>query len=333
MHRPNREHKPRNRNRSIWYQLLYGTFDTESIMPRLFRSSLILGLLFVLAVVRPADVKAQEFNCNVSVNYVNLTGNDFSFLNELGERMGEYMNDRIWTDDVYEDFERIDCSMNVIITEAITLTRFRGRIVVVSRRPVYNTTQQTTVVQFNDENWVFDYPRGTPLIFEPDRYQSITSVLNFYAYIMLGYDYDTFSELGGTEYFEKARRVAELAQSSGAIGWDALQGETSRGTLIAQIMDPRFRDLRKAYKDYHLECLDIFVDDPEAARKTMLDVVGRLEGLAGDVTRSFYLDTFFTTKFKELAAVFVGSSVANQAYDTLTRIDPSHLSEYATIIQ
>ena len=302
-------------------------------MPRARFTLLILGLLFSGWIRLSATVQAQEFNCSVVINFNNLTGNDFSFLNELGDRIREYINDRTWTDDVYEDYERIDCSLNIVITEAITLTRFRGRIVTVSRRPIYNTTQQTTVVQFNDDNWVFDYPRGTPLIFEPDRYQSITSVLNYYAYVMLGYDYDTFSELGGTSHFEKARNVAELARSSGAIGWEALQGESSRGSLIAQVMDSRFRELRKAYKDYHLEGLDTFVDNPDAARETMLDVIGRLESLADGVSRSFFLDTFFTTKFKELASVFVGSSVANQAYDTLTRIDPSHLSEYASIIQ
>lgn len=292
-----------------------------------------LLVLFSSCLTGPLFVSAQEFNCNVGINYLNLTGNDFSFLDELSVHVREYFNDRRWTDDEYEDHERIDCSIQITVTEAITLTRFRSRIVLASRRPIYGTAQQTTVVQFNDNSWIFNYPRGTPLIFDEDRFHAITSVLNFYAYVMLGYDYDTFSDQGGTEHFQSARRVAELARTSGAIGWDALLGESSRGELIAQIMDPRFRDLRRAYKDYHLGALDRFVADPDEARKTMLDVVGRLEGLADEVTRSFYLDTFFTTKYKELAAVFEGSSVANQAYDTLTRIDPSHLSEYAIIIQ
>ncbi|GMQ82379.1 MAG: DUF4835 family protein [Rhodothermia bacterium] len=294
---------------------------------------LFLAGVFTIHSFTPLYSQAQEFNCNVSVNYLNLTGNDFSFLSELGQRIKEYINDRRWTEDRFEDYERIDCNMQIVLTEAITLTRFSGRIVIASRRPVYGTAQQTTVAQFNDDSWIFDYPRGTPLIFDPDRYHPITAVINFYAYLMLGYDYDTFSEMGGTGQFEKARRVAELAESSGSIGWSALQGESSRGELIAQIMDPRFRELRKVYKDYHLLSLDQFVANPDKARRTMLDVVGRLEVLTQDVSRSFYLDAFFTAKYKELAAVFQGSSVANQAYDTLTRIDPSHLSDYSRIIQ
>jgi len=289
--------------------------------------------IFSICSLNPKLVEAQEFNCNVSVNYLNLTGNDFSFLKELGERIREYINDRRWTDDRFEDYERIDCNMQIVITQALTLTRFSARIVIASRRPVYGTAQQTTVALFNDDSWVFDYPRGTPLIFDPDRFHPITSVINFYAYLMLGYDYDTFSEMGGTVQFEKARIVAELAELSGAIGWNSLQGEGSRGELIAQIMDPRYRELRKAYMDYHLLSLDQFIVDPDKARKTMLDIVGRLEGLTEDVSRSYYLDAFFTAKYKELSAVFQGSSVANQAYDTLTRIDPSHLSDYSQILQ
>jgi len=290
---------------------------------------LILGVVWLQA--RP--VAAQELNCSIQVQYNNLTGNDFSFLDELRERVDEYINDRRWTDDTFEDFERIDCTMSIVMSEAVSLTRFRARITVASRRPIYNTSQNTTVMQFSDENWVFDYPRGSPLIFEPDRFNAITSVLNFYAYLILGYDYDSFSEFGGTEYFERARRIAEQAQNSGSVGWDALQGEQSRGTLIAQILDPRYRTLRTAYRDYHLASLDTFVTDPDKARTTMLDVIGRLEDLSTQVSRSFYLDSFFTAKYQELATVFQGSTVANQAYDTLTRIDPSHLSEYSKIIQ
>ena len=276
---------------------------------------------------------AQEFNCTVSTNFRNLTGNDFTFLDELGLNVREYINLRRWTDDAYEQNERIDCTMQIIFTEAITLTRFRVRLIVASRRPIYGTVQQSTVTQFNDDSWVFDYARGTPLIFEPDRFHPITSVLNYYAYVMLGYDYDTFSEFGGTIYFEQARRVAEIAQSTGSIGWAQMAGDRSRGELISQILDPRFREVRKAYWDYHYACLDRFVKDPDAARRIMLDVVNNLEVVASDVTRAYYLDQFFTSKYKEITSIFEGSSIASRAYDTLSRIDPAHLSDYSRMLQ
>jgi Domain of unknown function (DUF4835) len=295
------------------------------------RASLIAVLIGFMFFVPLAS--AQEFNCSVSVNYNNLTGNDYTFLDELRENVREYINERRWTEDTYQAFERIDCTLQILFTEAVTLTRFRARLILASRRPIYNSAQQTTVVQFNDENWIFDYTRGSPLVYQPDRFNAITSVLNFYANIMLGYDYDTFSEFGGTPYFEAARRVSEIAQSAGSVGWTQLGGKRSRGELIAQALDSRFSDLRKIYFDYHLEALDKFVSDPDAARRQILNVVDRLERIYTDVSRAYYLDQFFTAKYQEMTAVFEGSSVASQAYDKLSRIDPSHLSNYSTMLQ
>jgi len=300
-------------------------------MNRIHRKVLII--LFGGCVIFSSPTVGQELNCSVTVNYRNLTGNDYTFLDELGDNVREYMNQRRWTEDRFEELERIECSMQVVFTEAISLTRFRVRLILSSRRPIYGTTQPTTVLQLNDENWLIDYSRGTPLIFEPDRFQALTSVLNFYAYLMLGYDYDTFANMGGTVHFEKARRIAELARSSGAIGWAQTVGDASRGELISQIMDPRYRSIRTAYWDYHFTCLDHFIRDPDAARESMIEVIDVLETMSSGLSRAYYLDQFFTAKYKEITAVFEGSTFAGQAYDTLSRIDPSHLSEYSGMLQ
>ena len=289
-------------------------------------------VFMLLSLAQTIQVSGQELQCNVSVNYQNITGNDYSFLDELGQNIREYINDRRWTNDVYEDFERIECSFQVIITEAISLTRFRARVLVVGRRPIYGTVQKTTVFQVNDQEWVFDYDRGTPLFFRPDVFHSITSLVNFYVYILLGYDYDTFDNMGGSPHFEQARRVADVAKNAGTVGWSSLAGELGRGDLISQIMDPRYRDLRIAYADYHLRGLDRFVTDANAARRTILDVIIRIEAVADEVERSYYIDQFFTAKYREIATAFKGSTVAVQAYDTLARLDPAHLSEYSTML-
>lgn len=294
------------------------------------RIALFLG---ILALVSLTKARAQEFNCSVTINYQNITGNDYTFLDELAQNIREYINDRRWTNDQYEIFERIECSFTIVISEAISLTQFRARIIVVSRRPVYGTVQKTTVAQFNDEDWLFQYNRGTPLFFQPDTFDPITSLIDFYAYVLLGYDYDSFDNLGGNPYFELARRVANVAQNTGAVGWRALSGDAGRGDLIQQIMDPRFRDLRVAYADYHLRALDRFVIDADAARRTVLDVIIRLEAVADEVQRAYYLDAFFTAKYREIAVIFKGSTIAAQAYDTLARLDPAHLSEYSTMLQ
>ncbi len=292
---------------------------------------LIIPVALLMAYTEP--VHGQELNCTVSMNYQNISGNDYSFLDELGVNIREYINDRRWTDDQYEPFERITCSFQIIITEALSLTQFRARVVLASRRPIYGTVQRTTVAQFNDQEWNFEYNRGAPLFFRPDVYEPITSLINFYVYILLGFDYDTFENMGGSPHFEQARRIADLGKNRGAAGWTSISGEAGRGDLISQIMDPRFRDLRIAYADYHLRGLDRFVTDTDAALRTMLDVIIRLETISDAVERSYYLDQFFTAKSKEIAAAFKGSTMASQAYDTLARMDPSHLSDYSAMLK
>ncbi len=303
-------------------------------MKLLTRTALALSVLWLgLSFLAPISAGAQEFNCRVDVNYQNLTGSDFSFLQELRQEISQYMNQRTWTEDRYLDFERIECSMSLFFQEAVSLTNFRVRLVIATSRPIYGTTTTTTVVQINDEDWRFEYARGTPLIHDIDRFDPLTSVLDFYAYLMLGYDYDTFSEFGGTRHFEKARLIAELARSSGAAGWTQLGGDRSRGELIAQLLDPRFRPLRKAYFDYHFNGLDVFTSDPEAARESVLAVLEDLKTLNDEVSRAYVTDIFFSAKFKELAAIFEDSQRRSQAYDLLTELDPSHLSDYNVLIQ
>ena len=291
--------------------------------------SIAVLLVLVLLGLPVSESHAEEFNCSVTVNYANLSGSDYTFLQELEDRVFEYMNNRSWTDDRFEDEERIVCSMTIVFTEAITLSNFKARLIVASNRPIYGSAQGTQVMQLNDTDWQFEYSQGTPLIHQLDQYNALTSVLDFYAYIMLGYDYDTFDEFGGQPHFEKAQRIAEIAQNQGALGWSSLGGDQSRGELISQIMDPRFRSLRKAYFDYHFGCLDHFIRSPDEARETLLATLQELQALREDVTRAYYLDQFFSSKNRELVSIFQGSQDASQAFDALSQLDPANLSAYS----
>lgn len=289
-----------------------------------------LALLGVLLIAGPA--RAQEFNCNVTVNYQALSGSDYTFLQEMKEKVSEYINKRQWTEDRFEEKERIDCTMSIVFAEALSLTRFRARLVLASRRPIYGTAQQTTVLQISDESLQFEYAQGTPLIYEPDRYHPLTSVLNFYAHLMLGFDYDTFDSQGGQKHFEAARRISDNAQATGAAGWSSIGGDQSKGELITQILDQRFRVLRTLYFDYHYGVLDHFVRDPDDARTKMLNLVQSLVSLREEVSRAYYLDQFFAAKFSEVANVFRSSGQAAQAFDALSKIDPAHMSDYSQMM-
>ena len=287
----------------------------------------------LLAVAAWSPQAHAQFFCRVTLNYRQLSGSGFTFLDELGPLIQQYYNRNTWTDDRFQPEELIDCAMQVIFQEAITLTSFRAQIILTSRRPIYGTTQNTSVLQINDDSWEFNFSQGTPLVFETERFDALTSVLDFYAYIMLGYDYDTFSELGGEEHFQKARRILELAQARGGLGWEALGSERSRAELITEILDPRFEPLRRAYFTYHFDGLDHFVSETDAARRTVLNVLTILQTLDQDLQRQYTIDLFFSTKFQELTAIFQQSSLSGQAYNILTQVDPSHLTTYNELVQ
>jgi hypothetical protein len=243
------------------------------------------------------------------------------------------MNTQTWTDDRFLPHERITCSLQIIILESISLSEFRARLVVASRRPIHGTSQSTVVTRINDPEWRFEYGRGTSLQFDLEQYNPLTSVLDFYAYVLLGYDYDTFSPLGGTPYFETARRVATRAEGSGDPGWSTLSSQRNRRQLIEDLLSQRHQPLRRAYYRYHLEGLDRFVKAPEKARAVVFEVVETLQELDRTLSNSYPLNLFFSTKYQELTAIFADGDLQNRAYNLLTQIDPSHSSEYNRLVE
>lgn len=295
-------------------------------------STIALVLAGAVLMVGSADTAhAQELDCTVSVNYSSLSGSDFSRLSELEPLIQEYLNDHRWTDDRFQAHERIDCSFNLTFVGNPSVDQFNVRLTVVSRRPIYGTMQFSPVIQHMDNNWSFTYVENQSLVHDLNRHDPLTSVLDFYAYLILGYDYDTFSELGGTPYFDQARSIAELAQSSGGPGWDP-NATQSRGALIDQILDPTMEPLRAAYFQYHYHGLDHFTSETESARKAMFEAVSSINELLRNVSSNYAISLFFSTKYEELTAAFQQGDLQNQAYQVLLEADPSHSSTYNQLV-
>lgn len=298
------------------------------------RTVLVVGLVVGLGSAFFASaVQGQELACRVQLDKSQLSGSDYGYLDELPQRVEEYMNARNWTDDEFQSFERIACSIQIIIEDAPSLSTFDAQLIVSSRRPIYGTTQSTVVLRVNDTNWEFEYSRGTSLDFDVDQYNPLTSVLDYYAYMILGYDYDTFSELGGTPHFEQARAIADRASGTGDPGWSSVSSQQNRLQLINEILGQRHRPLRRAYYQYHLNGLDRFVSDPSQARKSVLTALESLQDVNRSVSQSYAMDLFFAAKYEEFAAIFEGGEVRDQAYNLLTQVDPSHSSEYNRLVQ
>jgi len=319
-------------------RMLSRRLDTFVICPtrllhvlRLVLGTALLVGLGTVVLVSPAQ--GQELACSVQLDRSQLSGSDYGYLDELPRRIEEYMNARNWTDDEFQSVERIACSIQIIIEDAPSLSTFDAQLVVSSRRPIYETAQSTVVFRVNDGNWQFEYSRGTSLNFDVDQYNPLTSTLDYYAYVMLGYDYDTFSALGGTPYFEQARAIADRAKGTGDPGWSSVSSQQNRLQLINELLSQRHQPLRRAYYQYHLNGLDQFVNEPTQARENVLTALESLQEVNRSVSGSYALDLFFSAKYEELAAVFEGGEVRDQAYNLLTQVDPSHSSSYNSLVQ
>ncbi|WP_240333275.1 DUF4835 family protein [Salinibacter ruber] len=287
-----------------------------------------LAVLGTLLLASPAD--GQELGCRVQIDDSQISGaeSEFDFLDDLERQIREYMNQRSWTDDAFLPHERISCSMQIVLQESISLSEFQARLVVTTRRPIYGTSQSSVVARVNDPEWRFEYSRGSSLNHDLDRYDPLTSVLDFYAYLILGYDYDTFSPLGGTPFFDRAQTVADQAEGSGDPGWSSVGTQQTRVQLLSNLRAQRHEPLRRVYYKYHRKGLDRFVQETEAARKTLMEVLRTLRTLRDRLSQSYALNLFFATKNQELTAIFEESDLEGQAQGLLVQMDPSHSSQY-----
>lgn len=291
-----------------------------------------LGLCLLLTAGVPAV--AQELNCRVTIDISSLAGSEFNHLSELKDQIERYLNDRTWTNDSYRQEERIDCSMQITFRDVSRggVDVYTAQISVGSQRPIFGTPATTNVFQIVDTSWQFPYERNSSLIFDPERFNALTSVVDYYAYMVLGYDYDTFFELGGTPYFQRARRITELAQAEGGAGWSQVDNR-GRAVLVTQLLDPRLEPVRKGYFAYHYGCLDHFIADTRKARQSGIQVLKAMEGVYNDISNQYVMDLFFSTKNQELVSVFDDSDLSAQAYGVLLNVDPSRSSIYDELIR
>jgi hypothetical protein len=213
---------------------------------------------------------------------------------------------------------------------------FSATVQVQSARPVFNTNYSTLVLNFADRDWEFEYIESLPLEFNDNTYTSnLTSMLAFYAYIIVGMDYDTFSDMGGSSYFQKALMVVTNAQQANRPGWQQLGSNRNRYWLMENINNSQYQDVRKAMYSYHRLGLDIYDTDPDQSRTVILGCLENIRKVREINPNAILLIAFMDAKSKELANIFSEGNmqVRREAFDVITTIDPTNSSLYQKIIQ
>jgi len=295
-------------------------------------------ILFILTF--SSSVFAQELNCQVSVIIspsLQMSANDLEIVKDLETNIYEFMNTTRWTKDNFEIEERVDCNILITLTEKSGSDGFGGKIQVKSLRPVYNTSYSTTVFNFVDPNFNIVYLRNTALIFSIEQYRNnLTSILGFYAYMILAYDYDSFSLEGGSEYFKKAQTIANLAKNSGDSGWEASAGKRkNRYWIVDNALQAMFKPMRQAYYKYHRQGLDLMHKDIVNGRKEVLASLKLLDKVQRSRPGSINLQIFLSSKTDELVGLFSQAEMSekNAAVNLLKRLDPASSSKYQEILK
>lgn len=279
---------------------------------------------------------AQELNCAVSINYSQVQTSDPSVFRDMENAIEQFMNGRKWTNDTYKAHEKILCNFLITITKMPAIGSFSASVQIQSARPVFNSTYTSLLFNFADREWEFEYIESMPLEYNDNTFtNNLTSMLAFYAYLIIGLDYDSFSPLGGTPYFQRALAVVNNAQQSGSPGWQAIGSNRNRYWIIENLNNPQMADLRKALYSYHRLGLDTFQSNPDESRQIILRGLQDIKKVRDINPNAILVISFFDAKGKELANIFSDGNiqVRRQAYDIITAIDPSNRSTYEKIIQ
>lgn len=274
---------------------------------------------------------SQNIIADVKVDYSQVQGSNTQVYQTLERSLKTFINSTKWTNDRLKTYERIEASfvINIIEREG---NRMKGTILVQSRRPVFNSTYYTPILNLSDDNFTFQYQESEELIFNDRKFsgKNLTDVLTYYIYLVLGYDADTFAKEGGTEYFKMAKKIADFGQANNNFsGWSELDGIKSRTALINNILKSDNSTLRNIIYQYHRNGLDIMSENEVRGKNAIGNTLLQLEFYQrGNYSQFYPLELFLTTKNSEISQVFSGGQVSTVNIEKLKGILNSIAPKY-----
>lgn len=293
----------------------------------------IIILLLSLFLVQPV-LRAQELNCNVTVNYNKIREANPATFKTMQGVLTQFINERKWTSDEFTKSERIVCNMVIQLDEQVATNEFKGSINVQLRRPVFNASYETTLLNIKDDNFHIKYSEFEPLVFnESSNTDNLTNIMAFYAYVILGMDYDSFAPNAGSTYFQKAMQVVSNSQSSSFAGWKSYENEKNRYWLAENLNNRAYSAFRQLTYDYHRRGLDIMTNELANGRAVAADAVVSLVKLYRTRPSLYLFDIFFDAKTTELLQIFSESPIEelNKVVAALVEMDPSNSAKYKAL--
>lgn len=284
--------------------------------------SLLIGLLFVSGVV---DATAQELNCQVDVNTQKLQNVSNQTFETLKSAIAEYMNSTKFSEAQLAANEKIDCRMLLTVSE-YTDNVVKGTLQVQASRPVYNSNYTTTTINFQDPKIDFSYSEGEQLTFSLTGMESqLTQILNFYAYLILAMDFDSFAPRGGEAFWERLKIIVQDAQSSGEIGWKAFDDNKNRSAVLEAFTSPQTEVMRDFTYRYHRNGLDEMAQSPDKGRANITEAIDILKTVYDVVPMSVALSMTRDAKLDELVNIYskAQQTERDRVYETIYPLWPT----------
>lgn len=296
------------------------------------RRTLLLALFTFLL----APLRAQEFNCQISVMAPTVSNADPRIWKSLETAIKEFYNNSRFTNLNYAPEERVDINLLLTVNEFNGTDYFKGTLQVIYARPVFNADYNSPVLDLVDNFIEFRFLENTQINFTPDRFQNnLSSVLGFYAYFILGVDGDTFAPLGGSDLYAMAQQVVNSAQNASEPGWKAFEEQRNRYWLLDNQLQAVFRPLRDCLYNYHRQGMDMMTEDPVTSKKSIAASIEKLKTVHQAKPVSYNMQVFFNAKYNELVDLFKPEPPQDKTrlYNTLQIIDPGHISQYQNMMR
>ena len=286
----------------------------------------------LFSVCLAVSVFSQNLIADVKVDYSQVQGSNTQIFQTLQKSLTTFVNSTKWTNDRLKTYERIEASFVINIKEKDG-NKFKASILVQSRRPVFNSTYYTPVLNMADENFTFQYQEFEELVFNDRKFsgKNLTDVITFYVYLVLGYDADTFAKDGGTDYFKTAKKIADYAQANNNFsGWSELDGLKSRISLINNVLKADNSTLRNINYQYHRNGLDTMSENETSGKNAIGNTLLQLEFYQGGSFSQFYpLELFLTAKNAEISQIFSGGQASTANIEKLKEILNSIAPKYS----
>ena len=285
------------------------------------------------------NLYAQELAATISIQSSKVDNQvDAKVFPQLQNQLKDFINQRKWSNDAFSTEEKIECSFYITIESVISPGVYEAKLSIVSNRPIYNSSYNSSVLNMQDAKFTFKYQLSQPIEFYENKIQgsdplesNLTATIAYYVYIILGLDYDSFSPKGGMPYFNKALNIVFNApEASGISGWKSYDGQRNRYILIDNLTKSGYDKVHEILYSYYREGLDLLADKPDQAKSNILNALINLQEINEGAVNGMLIPILMQAKFSEIVGIFSTSDkvTRKQLLTTLSSLDITNINKY-----